>query len=184
MRVVGLRPAELIVGHGRPEAGLCRPRGQILQLSAPALVTEEHVELAVRPESNDATIVEAPRGWFLISLVWRRWSGVVLEGTELDEVEIEGQRSGPGVPDESVDPVAEQGNLENLIGVGAEIRRIRALGQAGNERIRGSRGFAGPKEIDEMVLVEVRMQSDTQQTPLVKIVDAEVESRRADHAVL
>jgi hypothetical protein len=107
VRVVGLGSAELVVG-GRGG----RSRGEVLQLATAAIVPEDHVELAVWPEGDHAAVVVAPRGLGLVSLVGRLGRPVVLEGAEHEQIAVE--RQGEVVPHEPVDPVAEQGHLQDV----------------------------------------------------------------------
>ena len=58
MGIVGSRPAELIIGLPRPE-GTTR---QVLQLTAPAIVSNLDVELAVGAEQDLAAIVVSSHG--------------------------------------------------------------------------------------------------------------------------
>src|SRR5688572_6167843 len=108
VRVVGFGPAELIVGDRRAEPGQGWPRWQVLQLPAPADVAEDHVKLSVWPETNDATVMVSSRRLFAVALIRRLRGGIVLKRAQLDQVAVESERGGRAVPDESVDPVAEQ----------------------------------------------------------------------------
>ena len=54
-----------------PRPGRGRPRGQVLQLAAAAVVAEHDVELAVRSEADDAAVVVAAGGLFRVALVRR-----------------------------------------------------------------------------------------------------------------
>ena len=99
VRVVRLRAAELVVGLPRPERAVL----EVLHLAAPAVVAHLDVELAVLAEPDDPAVVVAAR---------RGIGGVVLEDTQLDQVEIEGE--GGSVPEEAVDAVAEQRDREHV----------------------------------------------------------------------
>src|SRR6266540_235503 len=75
--VVGLRSAELVVRHSRPEAGQRRPGGEVLELAPTSHVADQDVELLVRTECDDAGVVIATGDLALIALT-RRYGGAVL----------------------------------------------------------------------------------------------------------
>jgi hypothetical protein len=84
----------------------------------------------------------------------RRLAGVLLEGTEADDVAVEGQRR--VAPAEPVDPVGEQVHRRAAVAVGAGV----AL---------------APEQVHEAVAGEVGVQRDPQQPPLGVRVDGEIE---------
>src|SRR5262249_13222681 len=112
MIVVGLRPAELIVGDARAERTVL----QVLQLTASSVVADDDEQAAVGTETADYAVVGAARPAV---------RGAVLKRVELDQVAIERQRR--SVPDESVHAVPAQRHAQNVAGVGAELRRVGAL---------------------------------------------------------
>jgi hypothetical protein len=101
--VVGLRPAELVVG----DAGAERPVDQVLQLAAATRVTDDRIELAVGPEAQHAPVVVASQ----------RLIRVRLERAELQDAAVELERL--AVPLETVDPVAHQPHAVECVGVGS-----------------------------------------------------------------
>jgi len=60
--VVRLGPAEIVVGAEQGIAGLVRAVEEVLQPAAPAHVTDEDVQLAVRSELDNPAIVIAATG--------------------------------------------------------------------------------------------------------------------------
>ena len=147
--VVRRRTAELVVRHRRPGAGGRRSAGKVLQVAAASEVTDEDVELAVATERQHAAVVVAARGL----------AGVLLDGPDPDQRAVEGQRR--SVPDEPVDPVAQQRRLAEHVGVraGAALR---------------------PVEEDPRVPGEARMQRDAEQAAFGAEVDGQVEDRAVD----
>jgi hypothetical protein len=108
VRVVRLRPAELVVR----DPGAERAVHEVLQLSAPAVVADDDVELAVGPEPDHAPVVIAPQ----------RLARIGLERAEPDDVRVEGERR--AVPREPVDAVSEQRHVGEV----AAVRARAALG--------------------------------------------------------
>ncbi len=64
VRIVRFRTAELIVGAGRSAGAV----DQILQLPATTVVADQHVQLAVRSETDHAAVVVAARRLRLVPL--------------------------------------------------------------------------------------------------------------------
>ena len=122
----GCGPAELVVVARRRGA-----LGQVLQPAATALVADDDVQLAVGAEANDAAVVVAARILRRVALVRRLRRGVVLERAQRDQVAIEGERL--AVPDESIDAIAEQRDLQDDIGVVAKKRTLVTRLRAGPE---------------------------------------------------
>src|SRR5262249_22283276 len=97
---------------------------------------------------------------------------IILEGAQLDDVLVERQGGGGGVPDEAVHPVAQHGDIGQIIGDDpcAALR---------------------PVQVDVVAVREIRAQGNPQQAALGGEVDrqvgdlarAEVEGRRVDYAV-
>src|SRR5262249_5291272 len=85
MRVVGCGTAELIIGLPRPEW----TARQVLKLSAPTLIADLDVELAVGTKQNLSTIMVAAHGL----------TGVRLERTQHNDVLVRCQRVCNRVPD-------------------------------------------------------------------------------------
>jgi hypothetical protein len=149
MRIVRLWAAELIVGGRRR-----RPLRQVLQLTAAALVSEDDVELSIGSEGDHAAVMVSARRLALVALVRGLGCPVVLERSEHHQVAVERQRR--PVPDESVDAVPEQRDLEDVVRVRTEHVHGRAPLLVRDERIR-RRGCApaGPVEVDPGVRGEV-----------------------------
>ncbi len=148
MGIVRLWTAELVVGLTRPEGAI----DQVLQLATPTHVTDHDVELAVGPESDHTAIVVAPL----------RLIRVLLQGTDLYQVLVPGQLG--SVPDEPVNPVAEQRRLAEHVGVGTD-------------------AALGPIQVNPRIGREVRVQGDPQQPTLRPEVHRQVQHRGLDHAV-
>ena len=79
MGVIRFGTAELIV---RQIAGRARAVGQVLQLSATAIVADVDVEFVIRTEANDAAVVIAPE----------RPAGIGLKRVKVNEVGLEAKR--------------------------------------------------------------------------------------------
>src|SRR6266487_4215450 len=92
VRVVGLGPAELVVGYSGPEWTV----GEVLSLTPPAFISNDDIEFSVRPESKNAAILVAPQ----------RLAGISLKGAELNKVPVKCQRR--SIPHETVHAVAEE----------------------------------------------------------------------------
>ena len=61
----------------------------------------------------------AARRLLLIALIRRLGRGIILEGTNHDQVEIE--RKGFAIPDEAIDTVAKQGRCQHIIAILAKL---------------------------------------------------------------
>src|SRR5215510_14570703 len=109
MRIVGLRTSELVVRDGWPRAGGSRTAWKVLHPTAPAVISDDDVELAVRAKPEHPAIVVAAERLPFISL----------KCMELDQVPIEPQSM--AIPDKTVDPVAEQGHIGQIGAVHAGI---------------------------------------------------------------
>src|SRR5262249_50187490 len=105
-------PAELIVRNGRTRADCSGPTRQILHPAAPAVVADHNVELAIRPELDNAAVVVAAQ----------RLPCIGLERVQPDERAVHGERR--TIPDEAVDAVAAQRNRTKICRIGTG----RALG--------------------------------------------------------
>jgi hypothetical protein len=143
--VVGLRAAELVVGHTGPEGAVA----EVLQLAAAAPVADQDVELPVGTERDHPAVVVAALGL----------PDVLLQRADPDELLRERQRG--TVPDEPVNPVAQQRGLAEHVGVLA-------------------RAALGPVEIDAGVLRKVRVQGDAKQPALRPEVHRQVQDRGLD----
>src|SRR5205085_12598948 len=101
VRVVGFGAAELVVL--RDGAGACRGRaaGEVLKHSAPAVVADDDVELAVGAEAQDAAVVVAARGL----------ARVLLQRAQAYEVAVEGE--GRAVPDVAVNAITQERHFVN-----------------------------------------------------------------------
>ena len=98
--VVRLGPAEVVVGAKQGVARLVRAVEEVLHPAAPAHITDEDVQLAVRPELDYPAVVIAAAG--------RRRRFAVegwLQRPQPDDVDVLRQRR--AVPDEPVHPVAQ-----------------------------------------------------------------------------
>src|SRR5262249_15407199 len=78
VRVIGIGSADLIVGDGRAKSGCRRTRGQVLQLSTPAVVADDDVELAIGTETDHAAVVIAAWRLRRIALAGRSRRAVIL----------------------------------------------------------------------------------------------------------
>jgi hypothetical protein len=146
----------LIVRHRK---GLTAVVENILHLPAPAVIAEDHVQLAVAGEPDDAAVVIAARHVV---------ADIVLERSQIDDVAIETQR-GP-VPDESIDSIAEQRDIDDLRHIRA-CRRRSGTGRGGDLECGGTvYRRAGPVQVNETVRRELRMQSDAEQPALGRVV--------------
>ena len=100
MGVVRLGPAEVVVGAEQGVARLVGAVEEVLHPAAPAHITDEDVELAVRSELDHPAVVIAAAG---------RRRRFALEGwlqrPQLDDVDVLRQRG--AVPDETIHPVAQ-----------------------------------------------------------------------------
>src|SRR5688572_25233141 len=102
----------------------------------------------------------------LISLPGRIGSSVVLKSAQLDQVPVKGKRR--PVPDKTIHPITEKRHRENVIGVGPESRKIRALWLNWEKRVFGRRRRArtSPIQVDSGVGRKVWVQGDAQQSTL------------------
>src|SRR5215475_14807390 len=99
MRIVGLGTSELVVRDGCSRAGRSRTAWKILHPTAPAVIADDDVELAVRAKLDHPAIVVAAERLPFISL----------KSMQLDQVPIEPQSM--AIPDKAVHSVAEQGHI-------------------------------------------------------------------------
>src|SRR5258707_10052343 len=130
MIVVGFRPAELIVRHW---AKLI-----VLHEATPAIVTHQNVELTVRTESEHAAVMIAAQGLI----------GISLKRMQLDQIAIERKSRRLGIPNVTIDSVAEQRDV-------GKIRRV------------NSGAALGPIQIDVSVESKIRLQGDPQTATFV-----------------
>ena len=100
VRVVRLWSTKLIVGNGTTACN-------VLKETAPAVIAEDDVKLAVRTETHHAAVV----------ITARRLTGVLLQRAQLDQIAIE--RQSRTIPDVTIDTIAEQRYLIRVRGVGA-----------------------------------------------------------------
>src|SRR6185369_5014100 len=98
--VIRLRTAELIVRNRTATR-------QILQEPAPAVIADNDVNLAVGTNAQHTTVMIATR----------RLARVLLQGSQLDKVSIEGERR--TIPHVPVDAISKQRHLIDIRGVGA-----------------------------------------------------------------
>jgi hypothetical protein len=146
--VVRLRAAELIVVDARAE----RAVDKVLQLPPASVVADDDVELLVRAEADHPAVVIAAQ----------RLPRISLERPQLDDVLIERERR--AVPDETIDSVAEQRNVGEIVAVGSA------------QRLR-------PVQVDPAGREEVRVQRDPEQSSLGRAVHRQVEHGALHDAV-
>src|SRR5262249_44733324 len=114
-------------------AGAVGAVDEVLHPAAAAVVADDHVQLAGGGGLGEAGVVVAGHLGGVAAVA------VVLEGVQADDVLVEGQGGGGGVPDEAVHAVAQQRHVADVAGDGA--------------------GAAlGPVQVDVVVVGDVRAQ--------------------------
>ena len=123
-------------------------------MSAPALVADLDVKLPIAPEEDLAAVVVPAH----------RLVRIRLERAQHDDVLVERQRLGSGVPEVAIDAIAQDGDVGQVGAVGA--------------------GAAlGPVEVHAVGVGEVGLKRDTEQPALGGGIDGQVQ-RRAGHGAV
>jgi hypothetical protein len=84
-------------------------------MTASPHVANEDIQLTILPKGHHTAIVVTARRLRFIPLTRRLGRSVILECAQLDQIHIEGKHLGSGIPDETVDAIAEQGNCERVL---------------------------------------------------------------------